>query len=138
MQLFTMGYGGRKPADFVAALQEAGVRTVVDVRLRPDRASMGAFTRAKTAEKGIERLLADAGIGYISLVELGNVFREYEDWRPRYAALISAAGELLTQRLKYVPHPFCLMCSERSVEECHRKPIAEFLSRQGYQVIHLP
>jgi uncharacterized protein (DUF488 family) len=134
---YTIGYGGRKPAELTAALQAAGVRTVVDVRLRPDRAALGAFTRAKTPDKGIERLLSDAGIGYVSLIELGNLFREYDDWRQRYAELLAAAGDLLAVRLDGVSAPFCLMCAERNVEECHRRQIAEFLVQKGYAVEHL-
>ncbi len=138
MKLFTIGYGGRKPDDLVSTLQAAGVRTVVDVRLRPDRASMGAFTLAKTPDKGIQRLLSEGGIGYVSFVELGNLFRHYDDWPQRYAALLAAAGGLLTESLQEAPAPFCLMCSERNVEECHRRQIAEFLASQGYEVEHLP
>jgi uncharacterized protein (DUF488 family) len=99
---------------------------------------MGAFTKAKTSDKGIERLLSDAGIGYVSLIELGNVFLACDDWQSRYAALLAAAGDLLTARLHGVAPPFCLMCSERNVEECHRKQIAEFLTAKGDDVLHLP
>ena len=80
MRIFTLGYGGRTPDDLQQRLCAAGVRTVVDVRLRPDRASLGIFVKAKSPDKGIQRLLTSAGIAYCSLPELGNVFLEYEDW----------------------------------------------------------
>jgi len=60
--------------DFLSLLKANDVRTVVDIRLRPDRASMGIWVKAKTADKGIESWLAAAGIGYRSLVELGISF----------------------------------------------------------------
>jgi uncharacterized protein (DUF488 family) len=137
MKFFTIGYGGRKPAEFVALLTEAGVRTIVDVRLRPDKASMGSYAKAKTQDKGIEALLAAHGIGYRSLPELGNPFLGDDDWPRLYEELIRKAGDLLTRRLADVPEPFCLMCAEKRVEECHRRIIAEFLAAEGYGATHL-
>ena len=134
---FTIGYGGRRPTDFIQMLTDNGIRTVVDIRLRPDRASMGAYSKAKSPDKGIERLLADAGIGYVSLVELGNVFLDLPDWQIRYGQLIEAAGELLTTRLADVPTPYCLMCAEKRVADCHRRHVAEYLEKQGWSVTHL-
>ena len=125
------------PDDLITRLTAAGVRTVADVRLRPDRASMGVYVKAKTPDKGIERLFTAAGIGYRSLPELGNVFLEYEDWRERYAAFVQCAGHLLVTRLDGLEPPLCLLCAERRVAECHRLMVAEFLAARGAEVEHL-
>jgi uncharacterized protein (DUF488 family) len=137
MKLFTIGYGGRMPEEFVERLASAGVRTVVDVRLRPDRASMGAYVKAKTPDKGIERLLSTGGIRYRSLPELGNIFLDYEDWRERYTTFVSRAGDLLVTRLEGLEGPLCLLCAERRIAECHRLQIAEFLATRGFEIEHL-
>src|SRR5262245_34656132 len=121
MTLFTIGYGGRTPEDLVRLLRENGIRTLVDVRLRPDRASMGVWVKAKTPDKGIERIIGHAGIGYVSLVELGNVFNGFPDWQRRYEALLSRSGDLLVERLDGLPDPLCLLCAEKLVGDCHRR-----------------
>ena len=138
MRLYTIGYGGRGPAELTDLLARNGVRQVVDVRLRPEKASMGCWTKAKTTDKGIERVLSKVGIGYRSLIELGNPFLGHDDWSERYQRLIAAAGELLVESLRDVPQPFCLLCAEKRAAECHRRHIADYLhATQGFEVIHL-
>jgi len=98
---------------------------------------MGTYVRAKTPDKGIESWLGTAGIGYVSLIELGNVFLDCDDWEDRYARLMEQSGALLTERLADVPAPFCLLCAEKNVQQCHRRLIAEELERQGHEGVHL-
>lgn len=138
MTVFTIGYGGRSQSEFIERLNAHGIQTVVDIRLRPDRASMGIWVKAKTADKGIESWLAKAGIEYRSLVELGNVFLDFPDWQGRYRQLLDAAGALLTARLAEIPEPFCLLCAEKDVTQCHRQQVAEYLAiHNGAAVRHL-
>jgi uncharacterized protein (DUF488 family) len=138
LKFYTIGYGGRVPAEFASLLVFHGVRSIADVRIHPERASMGAYVKARTPEKGIEKLLADHGIAYRSILELGNLFRDLDDWRPSYRALVEQSGELLVARLTELPGPFCLMCAEKRVAECHRQVIAEFLvASRGWIVEHI-
>ncbi len=138
MKLFTIGYGGRSREEFIQFLRDHGVKTVVDVRLRPDRASMGIWVKSKGPDTGIEKTLAGTGIAYCSLIELGNVFIEFKDWREPYRQLMEQSGELLVSRLASLPGPLCLLCAEKRVAECHRELIAAFLSRtRGWEAHHL-
>jgi uncharacterized protein (DUF488 family) len=136
---FTIGYGGRKPEEFVRLLADHGVRTVIDVRLRPDKASMGSYAKAREPDKGVAGLLARAGIGYLSLPELGNLFLDYDDWPTRYVEFLERAGPLLFDRLSAdVPGPVCLLCAEKRVADCHRRHVAEYLARErGWAFTHL-
>jgi uncharacterized protein (DUF488 family) len=137
MKFYTIGYGGRKPQEFLFLLKEKDVKIVVVVRLRPDHARMGSYAMAKSPDKGIQRLLGTVGIEYCSVLELGNIFLGQSDWKERYRDLLGRAGDLLTRRLENVPSLFCLMCAERSPVECHRFLIAEYLVSKGYEVEHI-
>jgi uncharacterized protein (DUF488 family) len=138
MKHFTIGYGGRKPAEVVELLYKHGVRRLVDVRLRPDRASMGVWVKAKTADRGIEKWLGEAGIRYESFIELGNLFLNLDDWEDRYRLLLRGSGELLTKRLIEINEPYCLLCSERRVIECHRRHISELVTQiRGDEFLHI-
>jgi len=137
VKFYTIGYGGRDPRDFVEILKQKGIKAVVDVRLLPNHASMGLYKKAKTVGKGIQGLLARGGIQYFSLVELGNRFLGQEDWRERYREVLEKEGNLLTERLWEMPTPFCLICSEKSSAECHRREISDYLVRKGHEVEHI-
>lgn len=138
MTVYTIGYGGRTKESFLGLALPNHVRTIVDVRLRPDKASIGQFAKAKTPDKGIEAWLSEAGIGYVSLVELGNVFLDQGGWMSQYRELLDRAGDLLTTRLLEVPGPYCLMCAEKASAECHRTPIANWLAKNhGATIVHL-
>jgi uncharacterized protein (DUF488 family) len=130
-------YGGRKPDELTAVLRSHGVITVVDVRLRPDRAALGAYAKARTPDKGIEKLMRDAGFDYVSLVELGNLFVDLEDWERRYTDLLKAAGPFLIERLVGLPAPCCLLCCEKDPAQCHRRLIAEYMAARGWTVEHI-
>jgi len=138
MRFFTIGYGGRPPGEFVEILAGHGVRVVVDVRLRPDKAAMGSYVNSKDPDKGIRKLLANRDIAYHSLVELGNLFLGQEDWLGQYGQLLDKAGDLLTSRLcgLALPEPVCLLCAEKRVEDCHRRQISEYLVRaRGWELV---
>lgn len=138
MRIYTIGYGGRRKDEFIELFVLNGIKTVVDIRLRPDKASMGIWTRAKTPDKGIERMLAEAGIGYVSVIELGNVFLEFPDWRERYRQLLDAAGNLLMTGVEGLPEPLCFLCAEKKASDCHRQEAAAYLAKtRGYEVHHI-
>jgi uncharacterized protein (DUF488 family) len=135
---FTIGYGGRATDDFTRLLVSHGVKTLVDVRIRPDKAAMGSYAQARDPAKGIAGLLARSGIGYVSLPELGNPFRDYEDWPERYGKFLDAAGPLLFDRLAGIPGPLCLMCAEKKLTDCHRRHLAAYLERTaGWRFTHI-
>ena len=134
-QFYTIGYGGRKPEEFKKLLTDCEIKAIVDVRLRPDKASMGVFVKAKTEDKGIQRLLAEAGIQYYPLVELGNLFLESPDWRSSYGKLLKQTGYLLLTRLDTIPTPFCLLCAEKKFTDCHREQITEHLKEHGHVLV---
>jgi uncharacterized protein (DUF488 family) len=56
----------------------------------------------------------------------------------RCAERLEHSGELLVARLAEMPEPFCLMCAEKRVAECHRQVIAEFLAAsRGWNVEYI-
>ncbi len=81
--------------------------------------------------------MSDAGFDYESLVELGNLFVDLEDWQRRYGDLLNAAGPFLIERLVGLPTPSCLLCCEKDPAQCHRHLIAEYMARRGWIMEHI-
>jgi uncharacterized protein (DUF488 family) len=125
MKIFTIGYEGTTVPEFIAALKEAGVERVLDVRALPLSRRPGF---SKTALRGA---LEEAGIEYVHLKALGTPADgrsaaragRHEDMARIYAgqlelpeAMAQSAQMLELAREK----PSALLCMEREPEHCHR------------------
>src|SRR5919107_2934796 len=65
MRIFTIGYEGATVGEFLTALQDAGVKRVIDVRAVPNSRRPG-FSKTP-----LRNALAEAGIDYVHLRALG-------------------------------------------------------------------
>ncbi len=134
----TIGYEGRGVDDLVAALRDAGVALVVDVRATP-------LSRKPGLSKGaLAAALADAGIGYEHLGGLGNprdnrdAFRAgHAAARRRYTRRLDREGAADLARLRSLVggDPIALLCLERDHEVCHRSVIADRLQRDDPTIV---
>ncbi|WP_083983658.1 DUF488 domain-containing protein [Actinomadura hibisca] len=122
-----LGYQGHDVDSFLARLAFEAVGTVVDVRLTPISRKRGFSKRALAAA------LADAGIDYLHMPELGNP----KDNRPGFAA---DPATLAQAKARYAAHidteparrrlasiaelaadrRVALLCFEADRERCHR------------------
>jgi uncharacterized protein (DUF488 family) len=140
--VFTIGHGSRAEEELLACLEDAGVRTLVDVRRYPGSRRHPQFGQAR-----LEASLEARGIAYLHAVELGGRLRgepgaeRYacirEEAFRSYAARMGTAGwqEALAAALAE-PVP-CLMCAETPWWRCHRRLIADLLVARGVTVRHL-
>lgn len=141
--LYTIGYEKARLADVVAALSEAGVATLIDVRDRPISRRPG-FSKHQLAAA-----LEAAGIRYVHLKPLGTPpegreagrRREWDRfWAIVEQKLASAEAELAFAEAADVATagPSCLLCYEADWQRCHRRRVAEILAaRRGFSVQHL-
>ena len=140
--VFTIGHGTRPLDELLACLQQAGVRTLVDVRRFPGSRRNPQFNQPVLADA-----VARSGIAYRHAEELGGR-RSGEPGEERfdcvrvpafrsYAARMASAEwqEALATALAE-PAP-CFMCAETLWTKCHRRLIAELLATRGHDVVHL-
>jgi len=125
MKIFTIGYEGATMAEFLAALQDAGVKRVIDVRALPLSRRPG-FSKSSLAAS-----LQEAGIGYVHLKALGTPKpgRDAAKKGDRETLEQVYAGQLelpeaqaqAAQMLDLAREtPSALLCFERDPCLCHR------------------
>jgi uncharacterized protein (DUF488 family) len=130
MRIFTIGYEGATQAELVAALRQAGVEQVIDVRAVPNSRRPGFSKHILAAGLG------EAGIDYVHLKALGTpadgraaARAGQSDLLERiYAAqLETPEAGLETARMIALAEekPSALLCYERDPAECHRTLLRE-------------
>lgn len=141
MKLFTIGYEGATVPEFLAALAQAEVRRVIDVRALPLSRRPGF---SKTPLRGA---LAEQGIDYVHLKALGTPAEGRAAARAgRHAEMVAIYGRQLglpeamvaVERMRALvdERPSALLCFEREPAHCHRQAlIAETLPEA--EVVHL-
>ena len=142
MRVFTVGHGTRPLRELLELLDEAGVRTLVDVRRYPSSRRHPQFDGVALAAS-----LENAGMAYRHAVELGGR-RNAEPGEERFRCIRVAAFRSYAARMGTadwqdalasalaVPVP-CFMCAETLWWRCHRRLIAELLQARGHEVVHL-
>ncbi|MFV0622411.1 DUF488 family protein [Sphingomonas sp. ac-8] len=123
--IYTIGYEATTMADFLAALQRAGVERVIDVRALPLSRRPG-FSKSSLAAH-----LAEVGIDYRHLKALGTPKRgrdaakkgDVATLREVYAdqlALPEAQAQAAILLALAAEKPSALLCYERDPCHCHR------------------
>jgi uncharacterized protein (DUF488 family) len=141
--LFTIGYEGADTERFLAALQDAGVCVLADVR------AVALSRKRGFSKNALRDLLEGAEIGYRHFVELGT---------PKSGRQAARAGDAATMTRIYcdevlatepareaidaladlaASRPVCLLCFERDPALCHRRLLAERLKPRGFNVVDL-
>ena len=142
--VWSIGHATRTLEEFLAVLSDAGIEVLADVRSAP-----GSRRHPQFGQSALASSLADAGVEYVHLRGLGGrrdaapdsphaalkvaAFRGYADhmasaeFAADYARLDALARE----------KPTAFMCAETLWWRCHRRMLADRLTVDGWQVVHL-
>lgn len=144
IRLFTIGFAQKNAREFFTRLKEAGVKTVIDIRLN-NVSQLAGFTK----EQDLPYLLQEiAGIKYIHKPELAptkDILDAYKkkniDWKEyerRFHQLLIERHieDVITPQLV---DKACFLCSEPKADKCHRRLTAEYLCElwENVEIVHL-
>ncbi len=125
MRIFTIGYEAATMDEFLAALRQAGIARVIDVRALP------LSRRPGFSKSPLRAALAEAGIDYVHLKALGTPADgraaarsgRHSDMARIYAGQLELP-EAMVQSAEMLAlaaeQPSALLCFERDPAHCHR------------------
>ena len=136
MKIFTIGYEGVTQGEFLAALQEAGVKRVIDVRALP------LSRRPGFSKTPLKNALAEVGIDYVHLKALGTPpeGREaarkgrHDELKRIYAGQLELPEAIVAgaqMRELAAEKPSALLCFERAPEGCHRSLLLKAVAAEA-------
>lgn len=142
-KLFTAGYGNQPEPDFLARLRSFDVNFILDVRRREARSWN---PRYRPGYFHIGEFLKSAKFSYWFLVQydgnsqdFGNRFNtlaEYSNWmlnEPKVMRSLHNISAFLEGDTGIVP---CVLCAERSYQNCHRTIVAQELLKYINAIAH--
>lgn len=131
INIFTIGFAQKNACEFFTKLKEAGVKTVIDIRLN-NVSQLAGFTKEQDLPYFLQEI---AGIKYIHKPELAptkdilNAYKKKEiDWteyerRFRQLLIERQIKDVITPKLV---NKACFLCSEPKPDKCHRRLTAEY------------
>jgi len=129
MKIFTIGHSTRSFDEFIATLKQYGIDMVVDIRRFPGSNKFPHFNR-----EFLEKELPANGISYIHFAELGGFRKEgYVAFAQTTEFKESVKKFLSLIRGKHA----ALLCAEILWFRCHRRHVAEELTKLGHSVVHI-
>jgi uncharacterized protein (DUF488 family) len=141
MRIFTIGYENATVGDFLAALEQAGVKRIIDVRAVPNSRRPG-FSKTP-----LRNALAEIGIDYVHLRALGTPADgraaaragRHADLQRIYAGQLELP-EAIAQGAQMVAlaeeKPSAVLCYERDPAVCHRTLLLDAVAPDA-EVEHL-
>lgn len=142
MVLYTIGSGRKSACDFFTLLQKNGVKRVIDIRLK-NTSQLAGYTKKADLEYFLKAI---ANIDYIHMPEFAPTENIIDDYKTKKTSRIEFEKEytsiLDARQIQLSPELFdgaCLLSSDPSVDQCHRRLLAEYLVIRiaGLKVVHL-
>jgi uncharacterized protein (DUF488 family) len=135
MRLLTIGFTQKTAERFFTLLRDHGVQRVIDIRLRPD-GQLAGFAKQQDLAYFLQQL-ADCDYMHMPILaptdEIMSAFRADHDWQKYvegFGALLDERGiPQALDRALFSKKTSCLLCSEATATQCHRRLVAERLAK---------
>jgi uncharacterized protein (DUF488 family) len=144
MKIFTIGFTKKSAEEFFTRLSQSRATRLVDVRLN-NVSQLAGFSKRDDLRYFVKAI---CGMEYSHLTELAptqemlDMYKKQKgDWQTYESRFLSLMSE--RQIENKIPRGLldqaCLLCSEHSPKNCHRKLVAEYLQShwEHLEIVHL-
>lgn len=145
MKLYTIGFTKKSAEKFFGLLGDNSIQRLVDIRLHPG-GQLAGFAKGDDLAYFLREL---ASCSYIHLPELAptddvlSTYRKDHKW-PKYVERFEALMDERNipqslDRAMFEQERCCLLCSEATPEQCHRRLVAERIAARwpNVEIVHL-
>jgi len=146
MKIYTLGFTQKTAREFFELLRTNNVRSLVDIRLHPG-GQLSGFAKQEDLPYFLRELANGCEYLHLPLLaptkEILKDYRADNDWGryvKRFEQLMDERNVPHTlNRTEFEAMPSCLLCSEATPEQCHRRLVVERLAATwpGVEIIHL-
>ncbi|AFY91956.1 DUF488 family protein [Chamaesiphon minutus] len=144
IELFTIGFTQKNAQKFFETLKKSGVQRVIDTRLN-NISQLAGFTKKTDLEYFLKII---GNIEYVHILDLAptkDILDEYKKNKGDWGVYEKKFLQLLANRkIEKKVSPLlidgaCLLCSEPTPHNCHRRLVAEYLNEKwgNIKICHL-
>ena len=146
MNLYTIGFTQKTARDFFNKIKNNEIELLIDIRLN-NVSQLAGFAKGKDLEYFLKELCNCEYVHddiFAPTKELLDNYRakkvSWNDYEQVFAEIMDKRN--LYERFKslYMKHKnVCLLCTEPTAEQCHRRLVAEYLKKhiENIEIIHI-
>ena len=144
IKLYTIGFTQKSAEAFFSAIKNAGIKRVFDIRLN-NVSQLAGFAKRDDLIFFLDRLCGCEYKHIPLMAPTDDILEDFRKKRIGWPGYEIRFNTLIQERKieKIVSprtlHKTCLLCSEPEPDKCHRRLVAEYLSKKfdGIEIKHL-
>ena len=144
IKLYTIGFTGKSAEQFFILLKNNGVKKILDIRIN-NASQLAGFAKGsdlKYFAKEIGNMAYEHNIDLAPTKEMLTRIRSKElSWKEYEVEYLQLIKSRKIEKKIDIPklHNTCLLCSEHTPEQCHRRLLAEYFKtlNDNIEIVHL-
>lgn len=148
MKIYTIGFTKKSAKDFFSILKKNNISKLIDIRLN-NASQLAGFSKGPDLKYFLKELCEIDYTHDIDFAPTKEILDDYKKSRITWSQYEERFNDLLTNRNitsalnNYLSKPgeICLLCSESTPDNCHRRLVAEYAEKYfpdlDIEIIHL-